>query len=117
MVGDFNRYGDDPASGISWGSRLTNVDTVASEQEGRDSGAYRILTGAESPVAVAAEFRAKFEFPPGSHPHFKFIDLRAATPRINVTGFFRTFTGFNQPLGWGGGGRIDYILGSSAGGW
>ncbi|KIO26472.1 hypothetical protein M407DRAFT_200465 [Tulasnella calospora MUT 4182] len=93
------------------------VGDFNSEQEGRDSGAYRVLTGADSPVAVPAEFRAKFEFPPGSHPHFKMLDLRAETPRVNVTGFFRTFTGFIERLGWGGGGRIDYILGSSAGGW
>ncbi|KAG8945597.1 hypothetical protein FRC04_000644 [Tulasnella sp. 424] len=93
------------------------VGDFNSEQKSPDSGAYRILTGADSPVAVAAEFRAKFEFPSGSHPHFKMTDLRAATPRIDVTGFFRTFTGFNQPLGWNGGGRIDYILGSSVGGW
>ncbi|KAG9016715.1 hypothetical protein FRB90_002396 [Tulasnella sp. 427] len=93
------------------------VGDFNSEQQGRDSGAYRILTGAASPTPIPSEFKDKFKVSADSEHQFKMLDLRGATPRINVTGFFRTFTGFNEGLGWNGGGRIDYILGSSTGGW
>lgn len=111
VVGDFNRYGIQP-----WlRSRLLSPNL--SEQEGRDSGAYRILTAAEHPKPIPIEFHERFRIPTNKDPNFKMIDLRGATPRARVLGFFRTFTGFNDPMGFKAGGRIDYILGSSGGGW
>lgn len=44
-------------------------------------------------------------------------DLRAETPRLGVMGYFRTFTGFDQPLGQDEYARIDYVLAGSNGGW
>ncbi|KAG8906157.1 hypothetical protein FRB99_007471 [Tulasnella sp. 403] len=88
-----------------------------SEQSGHDSRAYRILTGAEAPVPLPEDFNSKFGVPDGECPDFTMIDLRGATPRLAVSGFFRTFTGFQNSLGEGRYGRIDYILGGSNRGW
>jgi len=88
-----------------------------SEQSGRDSGAYRVLTGALKPAPIPASFQEKYSVPFDQYPNFVMTDLRSATPRLDVSGFFRTFTGFNDPLGMRNGGRIDYILGGNNGGW
>lgn len=96
---------------------MTKICAKISEQTGSDSGAYRILTGVTAPKPIPSPFKEKFPVGPDLLPDFTMSDFLGATPRLDVSGFFRTFTGFEDPLGTRQGGRIDYVLGGSNGGW
>ncbi|EIN14553.1 mannose-6-phosphatase [Punctularia strigosozonata HHB-11173 SS5] len=88
-----------------------------SHETGSDSGAYEIITGAATPVAVNATFAARFAVPDDEQPDFKMLDLRAQTARINVGANFATFAGFSAPNDTSQWGRIDFVFGGSNGGW
>ncbi|KAG9014345.1 hypothetical protein FRB94_012751 [Tulasnella sp. JGI-2019a] len=98
-------------------SAVIVVGDFNSEQTGSDSGAYRILTGVTLPKAIPLPFKEKFPIPDDHLRDFTMSDFLGATPRLDVSGYFRTFTGFEEPLGMKRGGRIDYVLGGSNGGW
>ncbi|KAK0470978.1 Endonuclease/exonuclease/phosphatase [Armillaria novae-zelandiae] len=83
-----------------------------STSSGKDSSAYKIITGASAPVNIDARFAVTSDV---GHqlPDFKMLDLRGQAPREMVSNNFATYTGFNKPsdtLGWK---RIDYIFGGS----
>ncbi|KAH9944913.1 Endonuclease/exonuclease/phosphatase [Amylocystis lapponica] len=84
---------------------------------GPDSGAYQITTGAAPAVPVAAAFAEKYAVPHGALPAFAMRDLKAAAPRLRVSGDFATFTGFNGPGDASVFTRIDFVFGGSSGGW
>ncbi|KAF8628051.1 hypothetical protein AX17_006055 [Amanita inopinata Kibby_2008] len=88
-----------------------------STSSGRDSGAYDIVTGALPPVTVDQAFENKYRVPEHHLPGFCMVDLRAATPRWNVSGNFATFTNFSAAADTKSWSRIDFIFGGSNLGW
>ncbi|KZT64960.1 DNase I-like protein [Daedalea quercina L-15889] len=85
---------------------------------GHDSGAYQIITGAIPPVPVNETFAEKYRVPPhAGKSAFVMVDLKAETPRMQVSGNYATFTGFNRPGDSSVYTRIDFVLGGSNGGW
>jgi len=50
-------------------------------------------------------------------PDFRMLDLRAETPRRNVSANFATFTGFKGPRDTSDWSCIDFIFGGSNKGW
>ena len=50
-------------------------------------------------------------------PNFRMLDLRAETPRRNVSANFATVTGFKGPSDTSHWRRIDFIFGGSNKGW
>jgi hypothetical protein len=113
ITGDFNRYNattnDDPYS-------LT-FSALLSPSTGQDSGAYDIITGKQSPVAINSTFEAKYAVANDQLPDFKMIDLCAATPRRNVSANFATYTGFKSACNTNEWARIDFIFGGNMGWW
>ncbi|KAJ7282386.1 Endonuclease/exonuclease/phosphatase [Mycena rebaudengoi] len=84
---------------------------------GGDSGAYEIITGARPPVALPADFAAKYAVDEDKLPNFTLLDLREQAPRRAVSNNYATFTGFtasNDTRSWV---RIDFIFGGSNLGW
>ncbi|KAG8861491.1 hypothetical protein FRB96_002940 [Tulasnella sp. 330] len=114
VVGDFNRYAF--TFRVEYHT-LTTIYATKSEQIGADSGAYRILNGVTAPKPIPSQFQEKFPVAADVLPDFTMCDFLGVTPRLDVSGFFRTFTGFEESLGTRQGGRIDYVLGGSNGGW
>ncbi|KAG8870204.1 hypothetical protein FRB97_000237 [Tulasnella sp. 331] len=114
VVGDFNRYAF--TFRVEYHA-LTTIYAAKSEQIGADSGAYRILNGVTAPKPIPSQFQEKFPVAADVLPDFTMCDFLGVTPRLDVSGFFRTFTGFEESLGTRQGGRIDYVLGGSNGGW
>ncbi|PFH45842.1 hypothetical protein AMATHDRAFT_157676 [Amanita thiersii Skay4041] len=88
-----------------------------SPSSGSDSGAYGIITGAITPVAINATFAKKYAVPDDQLPNFNMIDLRGATPRRSVSTNFATFTGFTAPNDTKEWVRIDFLFGGSNMGW
>ncbi|KAK0184718.1 Endonuclease/exonuclease/phosphatase [Armillaria mellea] len=79
---------------------------------GKDSGAYTIITGASTPMAISSKFDKKYKV--GDQlPDFKMHDLRDRAPRKKVSNNFATYTGFNKPCDTSGWKRIDFIFGGS----
>lgn len=66
-----------------------------SPQSGRDSGAYRIVTGEIDSIPVASDFQSKYPIAEDSPP-FQLRDLKAETPRRFVSGHYATFTGIRS---------------------
>lgn len=86
---------------------------------GEDSAGYKIITGQQAPEEINSTFAEKY--PVKSNKPFSFKDTITATPKERVTGHSATFTGFgdvqnstevNEDYS-----QIDFIFGSSAGGW
>jgi endonuclease/exonuclease/phosphatase family metal-dependent hydrolase len=63
-----------------------------SPQSGRDSGAYRIVTGHLSSPSLPARFLSAFPVSDDA-PAFKMVDVKAETPRQFVSGHYATYTG------------------------
>ncbi|KAF8963085.1 Endonuclease/exonuclease/phosphatase [Flammula alnicola] len=84
---------------------------------GADSGAYKIITGEITPVAISKTFAEKFAVDADQEPGFKMLDLRAEAPRRSVSANFATFTGFSLPNNTSPWTRIDFIFGGSNLGW
>ncbi|KAJ7184913.1 Endonuclease/exonuclease/phosphatase [Mycena filopes] len=81
---------------------------------GPDAGAYEITTGLRPPVALPADFAAKYAVPLDSPP-FVLDDLRAKTPRRAVSANHATFTGFGAPNDTRMWSRIDFVFGAGVG--
>ncbi|KAM6492297.1 Endonuclease/exonuclease/phosphatase [Amanita muscaria] len=88
-----------------------------SPPNGRDSGAYSIITGATPPVPVNQTFADIYDVDSDKLPDFHMIDLRTATLRQNVSGNYATFTGFTAPQDTKEWERIDFIFGGNNWGW
>jgi len=88
-----------------------------SPQSGDDSGAYTIITGQQQAVPVNEAFAQKYAVPKGEFNDFKFLDMRATTPRFRVSGNYATYTGWRAPGDTGAWTRIDFVFGGSNGGW
>lgn len=112
VQGDFNRCV------ISSSTRrlFEIVLKVRSPPTGDDSGAYKIITGAQTPVAINSTFAEKYAVG-NEHLNFTMIDLRAEAPRRSVSNTFATFTGFTSPGDSSNWDRIDFIFGGSNEGW
>ncbi|KIK04815.1 hypothetical protein K443DRAFT_120801 [Laccaria amethystina LaAM-08-1] len=107
-------------------ARFEVVNTVApvfivgdfnSASTGSDSGGYKITTGASPPLPVDPGFAKKYGVTEDQMPDFRMLDLRAETPRRNVSANFATFTGFREPSDTSDWSRIDFIFGGSNKGW
>lgn len=66
-----------------------------SPQEGRDSGAYQIITGATRPLEVPQEFGNRFPLSGTDDSEFKLKDVKGETPRQFVSGHYATYTGMS----------------------
>jgi len=88
-----------------------------SPPEGGDSGAYEIITGVIDPVPISHSFSDEYQIPKDAGSNFVENDLKAHVPPEYVSGHFATFTGFSLPNDTGAYSRIDFIFGSSRGGW
>ncbi|KAF8325426.1 Endonuclease/exonuclease/phosphatase [Cantharellus anzutake] len=88
-----------------------------SSPNGSDSGAYQITTGGINPAAIPSSFTQKYPILSDHGPKFTEQDLKAHVPRQHISGDFATFTGFTQPNNTWAYNRIDFIFGSSRGGW
>ncbi|KAK2465083.1 hypothetical protein APHAL10511_002891 [Amanita phalloides] len=84
---------------------------------GRDSDAYRIITGSLSPVPVNLTFSDKYAVGSDQLPDFSMLDLRAATLKQNVSTNYATFTDFTAPGDTKQWERIDFIFGGNNMGW
>jgi endonuclease/exonuclease/phosphatase family metal-dependent hydrolase len=84
---------------------------------GSDSGAYGIITGLISPIPISPSFSDKYPVLKDDSSSFVEKDLKAHVPRQYVSGDFATFTGFTRPNNTSTYTRIDFIFGSSWGGW
>ncbi|KAJ7908946.1 Endonuclease/exonuclease/phosphatase [Mycena leptocephala] len=87
-----------------------------SPPNGRDSGAYEIVTRIRTPGALPEDFAAKYSVDSSSSP-FALHDLRAHTPRRAVSANHATFTGFTAPNDTRSWSRIDFLFGGANGGW
>jgi endonuclease/exonuclease/phosphatase family metal-dependent hydrolase len=87
-----------------------------SQDKGNTSGAYSIITGAQAPVAVSDDFRAKFPVSDAVR-NFKMVDAKTITPKVAIGGHHATFTGFGNVTARPGWTRIDFILGGNNGHW
>jgi len=83
---------------------------------GSSSGAYEIVTGKTPPVKVDRKFTEKYTPTGDAFPDFKFLDIRAETPRFGVSGNFATFTGWS-PIVTKEWERIDFVFGGNNPGW
>ena len=110
IVGDFNRYLfiSSSTSFVKYNRIITN-----STSTGSDSGGYKIITGASPPLPIDSEFGKKHSVRQDQVPDFRMLDLRAETPRRNVSANFATFTGFGGPSDTSDWCRIDFIFGGS----
>jgi len=88
-----------------------------SPQTGKDSGAYKISTGQGGAVPVNTSFAEKYAVRDDKLRDFKFLDLRAETPRFMVSGDYATYTAWNVPNNSSGWSRIDFVFGGSNGRW
>ncbi|KIY67302.1 DNase I-like protein [Cylindrobasidium torrendii FP15055 ss-10] len=86
-----------------------------SPAEGEDTGAYRIVTGADAPMKISEEFAAKYTVKGADNFHM--LDLRGQTPPEKVSSNFATFTGFTKPGDASQWKRIDFIFGGNTLGW
>ncbi|KAK7439789.1 hypothetical protein VKT23_017364 [Stygiomarasmius scandens] len=83
-----------------------------SESSGDTSGAYSIITGQTTPVAINQTFAQMFDVGDQA-PGFKMLDLRAQTSRRVVSNNFATFTGFTAPDDTSDWSRIDFAFADS----
>jgi len=88
-----------------------------SVQTGNYSGAYAIITGQQPAVPVNTTFAQKYRVPNEKLFDFTFLDMRATTPRLGVSGNFATYTDWNEPGNTSAWARLDYVFGGSNGGW
>jgi len=88
-----------------------------SSPTGKNSGAYKISTGQEAALPVNAAFAEKYAVSEDQLPDFKFVDMRAVTPRFRVSTNYATYTDWNAPNNPGAWARIDFVFGGSNGGW
>jgi endonuclease/exonuclease/phosphatase family metal-dependent hydrolase len=88
-----------------------------SPQAGNYSGAYAIITGQQPALPINATFARKYDVPNGELPDFRFLDMKATTPRFGVTGNFATYTDWSKPGDTASWTRIDFVFGGSNGGW
>ncbi len=90
---------------------------LCSPAEGEDTGAYRIVTGAEDPLPINETFTTKYSIAGDQMKGFKMLDLRGQTPPEKVSSNFATFTGFTKPGDAAEWKRIDFIFGGDTRGW
>lgn len=111
VMGDFNR-----SLSITLRAIIQLSFQSHSPPNGRDSGAYEIVTGMRTPGALPEDFAAKYSVDSSSSP-FALHDLRAHTPRRAVSANHATFTGFTAPNDTRSWSRIDFLFGGANGGW
>jgi len=89
-----------------------------STASGKDSSAYKVLTGSVPPMPIPEEFVKKFSIPDDQQSDFRMIDMRGVTPPLRVSGNFATFTNFKGPENTREDtDRIDFVFGGSNGNW
>ncbi|KZV72592.1 mannose-6-phosphatase [Peniophora sp. CONT] len=103
-------------SDASNGSKVIVTGDFNSPANGTDSGAYQIITGGKTPVAINQTFAGAFPINNATLPDFVCDDVRTQVPRVNVGGQWATFTGFNKPGDASDFTHIDFIFGGSNGG-
>jgi hypothetical protein len=89
-----------------------------SEPIGKDSAAYKILSGSIEPVLdipTMIKDNSSVSFAPRDSLHL--VDLRNAAPLRNVSSNSATFTGFGRPHDAKEWVTIDFIFGNSRGSW
>jgi len=104
-------------SEASNGSTVIVTGDFNSQAAGDDAGAYQIITGAITPVAINNTFKETFPIRNGSLPNFVEVDVRSDLHPISVGGNWATFTGFVLPEDTSQYTHIDFVFGGSNGGW
>ncbi|KAI0036488.1 mannose-6-phosphatase [Vararia minispora EC-137] len=104
-------------SEASRGSTVIVSGDFNSPTVGNEAGAYRIITGQISPLAVNQTFQEAYAVHGRGVVDFKMLDLRTQLPSISVAGNWATYTGFNGPEDTREYSQIDFIFGGNNGGW
>ena len=87
-----------------------------SESTGGNAGAYKILTGAEKPLAINQTFVDKYQWIKKDQPKadaFGLRDFAGLAPPERRSGDFATYTGFRGVADTSAYVRIDYVFGGS----
>lgn len=91
-----------------------------SESSGTNDGAYKIATGAQTPLPLNATFTEKYHWSTKDEEkigNFTLDDVLLATPPQRRSGNYATFTGFRPVSDTTAFSRIDFVFGGSNGGW
>lgn len=91
-----------------------------SPTSGSDDGAYKIATGAQTPLPLNETFTQKYSWSKKEGDaigDFTLDDVLVATPPERRSGNFATFTGFRAVNDFSAFSRIDFVFGGSNADW